>query len=306
GIVHRDIKPGNILLSRGEPLVADFGIALAVGAAGGSRLTETGLSVGTPYYMSPEQATGDQGVGPASDTYALACVLYEMLVGEPPYLGNTAQAVLGKIIQGAPVSATAARKSIPPNVDAAIRKALEKIPADRFRDANEFAKALADRSFRHGETAAAEVTPTPTARAGMIGGWAVAAILGGLFLWQSMAPEPERPVRRFAMPFEAGQEMTFLGLNGFALSPDGSTLVYRHNVEGNQFLMARRWDELASIPIRESEGAFRITISPDGQEIAFQAPPGEIRALALAGGPVRTLGEGAWPAWGYDGHVYFT
>jgi serine/threonine-protein kinase len=307
GVVHRDIKPGNILLSRGEPLVADFGIALAVGAAGGSRLTETGLSVGTPFYMSPEQATGDQAVGAASDTYALACVLYEMLVGEPPYLGNTAQAVLGKIIQGAPVSATAARKSIPFNVDAAIRKALEKIPADRFRDAREFAKALADPSFRHGETAAAiGVAPTPARRAGLVGGWAVAAILGGLLLWQSMAPQPDRPVRRFAMPFEAGQEMTFLNLGGFALSPDGSTLVYRHNTEGNQILMARRWDELASTPIRESEGAFRITISPEGQEIAFQSPGGEIRALALAGGPVRTLGEGAWPVWGHDGHVYFT
>ena len=106
GVVHRDIKPGNILIQGGEPVVADFGIALAVGAGGGSRLTETGLSVGTPYYMSPEQATGDQGVGPASDIYALACVLYEMLVGEAPYLGNTAQAVLGKIIAGDPVSAT--------------------------------------------------------------------------------------------------------------------------------------------------------------------------------------------------------
>ena len=103
GIVHRDIKPGNILLSRGEPLVADFGIALAVGA-GGTRLTETGLSVGTPYYMSPEQATGDQRIGPAADIYAVACVLFEMLVGEPPYLGNTAQAVLGKM--GVAVSAS--------------------------------------------------------------------------------------------------------------------------------------------------------------------------------------------------------
>jgi serine/threonine-protein kinase len=148
GVVHRDIKPGNILLSRGQPLVADFGIALAVGSAGGNRLTETGLSVGTPYYMSPEQATGDQVIGPASDTFALACVLYEMLVGEPPYPGATAQAVLGKIIQGVPVSATAVRRSIPLHVDAAIRKSLEKLPADRFTDAHEFAKALSDPSFR--------------------------------------------------------------------------------------------------------------------------------------------------------------
>jgi serine/threonine-protein kinase len=105
GVIHRDIKPPNILIHEGQPVVADFGIALAVGAAGGARLTETGLSVGTPYYMSPEQATGDVMVGPATDTYAIACVLYEMLVGEPPYLGNTAQAVLGKIISGDAVSA---------------------------------------------------------------------------------------------------------------------------------------------------------------------------------------------------------
>ena len=88
-VIHRDIKPANILLQDGEPVVADFGIALAVGAAGGTRLTETGLSLGTPHYMSPEQATGDQTVGPATDTYALGCVLYEMLVGEPPYSGST-------------------------------------------------------------------------------------------------------------------------------------------------------------------------------------------------------------------------
>ena len=128
GVIHREIKPGNILLQGGEPVVADFGIALAVGAAGSNRLTETGLSLGTPYYMSPEQATGDQVVGASTDTYALGSVLYEMLVGEPPYPGTTAQAVLGKIIAGKPVSATEHRPSIPANVDAAVRKALEKLP----------------------------------------------------------------------------------------------------------------------------------------------------------------------------------
>ena len=150
GVVHRDIKPANVLLRDGRPLIADFGIALAVGAAGGTRLTETGLSVGTPYYMSPEQATGDQVVGPASDIYALACVLYEMLVGEPPFPGATAQAVLGKIITGKPVSATEHRPSIPANIDAAVRCALEKLPADRFTSAQDFAKALNDPNFRYG------------------------------------------------------------------------------------------------------------------------------------------------------------
>ena len=151
GIIHRDIKPANILLSRGEPLIADFGIALAVGAAGGSRLTETGLSMGTPYYMSPEQATGDQHVGPSTDTYALGAVLYEMLTGDPPYMGSTAQAVLGQIIAGEAVSATKKRGSVPANVDAALRCALEKLPADRFTSAQEFVRALGDENFRYGE-----------------------------------------------------------------------------------------------------------------------------------------------------------
>ena len=150
GVIHRDIKPANILLSRGRPLVADFGVALALGTAGGGRLTETGLSVGTPYYMSPEQATGEQHVGPPSDVYALGCVLYEMLVGEPPYSGGSAQAVLGKIIAGAPVTPVAERPTIPRNVDAAIRCALEKVPADRFPSADAFRQALNDPAFRHG------------------------------------------------------------------------------------------------------------------------------------------------------------
>ena len=159
GVIHRDIKPANILLGEGRPLVADFGIALAVSAAGGGRLTETGLSLGTPHYMSPEQATGDQPVGASTDTYALGSVLYEMLVGEPPYPRTTAQAVLGKIIAGKPVSATEQRPAIPANVDASLRKALEKLPADRFTGAQGFARALADPGFRHGEVVGSEVVP---------------------------------------------------------------------------------------------------------------------------------------------------
>ena len=150
-MIHRDIKPANILLQDGEPVVADFGIALAVGAAGSNRLTETGLSLGTPYYMSPEQATGDQVVGSSTDTYALGSVLYEMLTGEPPFPGSTAQAVLGKIIAGEPVSAAKYRPAVPANVDGAVRRALEKLPADRFTSAQEFVRALGDEHFRYGE-----------------------------------------------------------------------------------------------------------------------------------------------------------
>ena len=156
GVVHRDIKPGNILLSaQGEPLIADFGIALAVAQAGGERVTETGLSLGTPHYMSPEQATGDRDIGPRSDVYALACVLYEMLTGEPPYAGRSAQAVLAKILTEGPASPAKHRASVPANVDGSVRKALEKLPADRFTSAKEFAKGLEDRAFRYREPAGA-------------------------------------------------------------------------------------------------------------------------------------------------------
>ncbi len=307
GIIHRDIKPGNILLQDGQPVVGDFGIALAVGAAGGARLTETGLSVGTPYYMSPEQATGDQVVGPASDTYALACVLYEMLTGEPPYPGNTAQAVLGKIIQGLPVSATAVRRSVPTNVDAAIRKALEKIPADRFTGAHSFAKALADPAFRHGADGSAPVATTRRLRRIAVAGWgtAAAAVAALAVVGTRDAPEPVRRVERFAAPFLEGQVPTFIGPSGYGLSPDGSMLVYRHVVDGQQVLMVRRWDDLSATPVRETSNAWDPFVSPDGLELAFEQD-GQIRALAFSGGPVRTLASASIPHWGHDGFVYAT
>ena len=176
GVVHRDIKPGNILLSeRGEPLIADFGIALAVAQAGGGRITETGLSLGTPHYMSPEQATGDRDVDPRSDVYALGCVLYEMLAGQPPFSATTAQAVLVKILTADAPSITSERRTVPPHVGHALARALEKLPADRFMSAAEFAAALADPSFTYEartRTAVTASTPEPVATpATMPGPW---------------------------------------------------------------------------------------------------------------------------------------
>jgi serine/threonine protein kinase len=147
GIIHRDIKPENILLHDGRALVADFGIALAAGS-GGPRMTETGLSLGTPQYMSPEQAMGEREITARSDVYALGCVLYEMLLGHPPFTGPSAQAIIAGVLTGEPRSLVQERRSVPPHVEAAVLQALEKLPADRFASAAEFAAALGDRSFR--------------------------------------------------------------------------------------------------------------------------------------------------------------
>jgi len=130
GIIHRDIKPANVLLHEGNTLVSDFGIALAFGGADRGRLTETGLTLGTPKYMSPEQATGDSNVGPGTDVWALGCVLYEMLVGEAPFGGSTPQAVLGQIVTGSAEAVTKRRSSTPANVGAAVARAMEKVPSD--------------------------------------------------------------------------------------------------------------------------------------------------------------------------------
>src|SRR5712691_7989805 len=142
GVIHRDIKPENILLHEGEAMVADFGIALAVREAGGPRLTESGLSLGTPQYMSPEQATGGRELDARSDVYSLAAVVYEMLAGEPPHTGPTVQAVIAKLLTERPTRIRTLRDTVPEGIDTAVAKALAKVPADRFAGAAEFAAAL--------------------------------------------------------------------------------------------------------------------------------------------------------------------
>ena len=309
GVIHRDIKPANILLQDGEPVVADFGIALAVGAAGGTRLTETGLSLGTPHYMSPEQATGDQTVGPAADTYALGCVLYEMLVGEPPYPGTTAQAVLGKIIAGKRVSATEQRPSIPANVDAAVRKALEKLPADRFTSAQDFAKALGNEHFRYGELAAAGTGAGsgPWKRLTMAFA-ALAAVTTLGFGWSLLRPDTPPPVVRFEL--NVPDDLELFGVNTvLTISPDGSRVVFVGvSAVGGQQLWLRPLDQLIAVPISGTENGRNPRFSPDGESIAFTGGR-SLRTVSLSGARTLTVVSDEVTdrglAWGQDGMLYF-
>ena len=184
GVIHRDIKPENILLHEGEAVVADFGIALAVHEAGGSRVTETGLSLGTPPYMSPEQATGGREVDARSDVYSLAAVVYEMLTGEPPHTGPTAQAVIAKLLTERPTRIRTVRDTVPQGIDTAVAKALAKVPADRFRSAGEFAAALA---VPGGRPIAGRRFGRPAITAGIVGAVALAVLATVWHPWRRSA-----------------------------------------------------------------------------------------------------------------------
>jgi serine/threonine-protein kinase len=319
GVIHRDIKPENILLHDGRALVADFGIALAVSSAGGSsRMTETGMSLGTPHYMAPEQAMGEREITARADVYALGCVAYEMLVGEPPFTGPTAQAIIARVMTEEPRSLTLQRKTIPPHVEAAVVTALSKLPADRFTTAGEFAKALGDTTFQgtgfgpHGTVAlrAGRGSRIPSRALQICVGAGV--ILAGLAAWGWLRPTPTPPVVRYAMASQPGQEMRqgIAGIN-VAISPDGRWLAYIGPGAAANQLYLRARDRLDATPIPGSEGATNPYFSPDGTRLAFHSGANfSLTVVPVAGGPPIQLdkgspGSGGGGVWGPDGYIYF-
>jgi len=159
GVIHRDVKPENILLHEGEAMLADFGIALALREAAGERLTGTGMSLGTPQYMSPEQAAAERELDARSDVYSLGAVLYEMLAGEAPFTGATGQAVIAKLMTTTPPPLAVLRSAIPQHVSQAVVRALAKVPADRFASAADFAAALASPASDKGATPSVAILP---------------------------------------------------------------------------------------------------------------------------------------------------
>jgi serine/threonine-protein kinase len=228
GVVHRDIKPENILLESGHAVVADFGIARAIAAAGSARLTETGLAVGTPAYMSPEQAAGSQNLDGRSDLYSLGCVLWEMLSGETPYTGPTPQAILAKKLSEPLPRISVVREAVSPAVEAALAKALARTPADRWATASEFGAALATAGAQgHGGTGAQTYrrTDSPAHRRTGVpgslltrwlvgGGVLVAAVGGALF-----ATGVRRPSRA---PDTAGEALRSVAVLPFGFFGDST------------------------------------------------------------------------------------
>ena len=282
GVIHRDIKPENILLHDGSALVADFGIALAASKAGGSRMTETGMSLGTPHYMSPEQAMGEREITARSDVYALGCVLYEMLTGDPPFTGSTAQAIVARVVTETPRPMLPQRGTIPAHVEAAVLTSLQKLPADRFKTAAEFAEALADRQYTSSATIAMSAASAPRSRVATFGPWALAAVTlaAGLGIGARVLA-PKADVRPLRLSIPVPSELPPVALR---LSPDGNTLAYVSGQGDRLSIYTRRLDDLRPRRLEGTDDGFAISFSPDGQSIAYLGTNNSPRKVPIGGG----------------------
>jgi tRNA A-37 threonylcarbamoyl transferase component Bud32 len=310
GIVHRDIKPENILLQDGQALVADFGIALAASRSdSGSRLTETGMSLGTPSYMSPEQAMGQREIGPGADIYALGCVLYEMLAGEPPFTAPTAQAVVARLITEKAPDVRRLRARVPDQVALAIETALEKLPADRFVTAREFGEALTNPSV----TMPMSVTSVATSR--LSHRRVVGAVAGGVALGALAMFSASRLRNRADAPREWSAELLGGALPAMfpRLSPDGQHLAYAAHL-GRQTqvaIMSLASGDRAILTSDTTRGLVTdITWSRDNARIYytrfFEAPQGVYYVSRLGGEEQLLLEDAGSPEILPDGSMLVT
>lgn len=186
GVIHRDLKPENVMLQHGQPIVLDFGVALALRNAGGTRMTQTGVAMGTPQYMSPEQASGEKQIDARADIYALGTLMFEMLAGEAPHTGPTPQSVMARVITTEARAVTSVRPTVPAHISAAVSKALARNPGDRFASADDFVKALNGRGESgnaEGSTATSAVAAVPAGHStGVLVAVAIAALAVGFFI----------------------------------------------------------------------------------------------------------------------------
>ena len=275
GVVHRDIKPENILLAGGHARVADIGIARAVSAAAGERLTETGVVIGTPAYMSPEQAVGRRELDARSDIFSLGAVLYEMLSGQPPYPGETAHAILARLLTEEPSPLSTMRVPVAPALEAAVLKALAKVPAERFTSAEEFAQAVR--------------LPDPTDRIPRYRRWASIALTvavvtagaaWGLRRW-SGADEP-----RMRVSSRPPIQITTTGVaEGPVFAPDGRAITYREPSRPGVGLVIRDLDG-GTATIHRSTRVFRAPRwSPSGLRLLFtEFWPPSLSVISRLGG----------------------
>ena len=317
-IIHRDIKPANILLHDGRPVVSDFGIALAISAAGGGRMTETGLSLGTPHYMSPEQASADRDLSARSDVYSLGCVLYEMLAGQPPHTGPSAQSILVRILTEDPRGISELRRTVPSHVAATVMKSIEKLPADRFDTARQFMDALGDPAFTYASVvhtartrpaARAERVGSPGSRWVRVAPWALAALLAAWALWSPRSPEPGPPTTRAALDVDGFEPLAFIP--AMALSSDGQTLltVFQQTPGSAPKLAVRRSDDADFRAVPGADTVLAAVLSPDGQWLAYsQVGRGLMKVAVQGGAPQPIVLSQSLPFvmnWGSDGTILY-
>jgi serine/threonine-protein kinase len=290
GVIHRDLKPENILLQHGQPVVADFGIALAISNAGGARVTQTGLSLGTPQYMSPEQATGDRAIDGRTDVYSLGAVLYEMLTGEPPHTGTTAQAIIAKLMTEEPRAVTALRRTVPGHVELAVQRALHKLPADRWKSAREFADALSG-AVASSFVASSRAPSVQRSTLLRVVPWviAAAATVVAAIVIRRPAATSSAPTLRFPLALPDSERLGIATGVPFAISPDERSVAYVAIGPAATRIIIRGLDDMVSRVVPNSDGAIQPQFSSDGKWISFITAGNVLVKEAVGGGPVTTI-----------------